>query len=255
MSVEDEAAVEGLTRLGLTTYEARVFLGLQKLGTGAAAEVTEVVDVPRSQVYGAAEGLEERGLLEIQQSTPTQYRPVSLERARSRLLDELERTGAETFDYLEDVRESAREYEEESEAIWLVRGSDSIASRVGTLAGDAGSRIRYGAPGPAHLEDEVLRALEEAAGEGIDVVVASEDAEVRSVVAEERGLTALPIPADLTPDVEFGRFTLVDDRTLLLSVHATAGGDGSTEEVAFWSADSTFAAVLVEVIEEWFLAR
>ena len=48
--------------------------------------------MPRSQVYGAAERLEERGLVETQQSTPTQYRPVSLGRARSRLLDELERT-------------------------------------------------------------------------------------------------------------------------------------------------------------------
>jgi len=252
--VDDEAAVEGLTRLGLTTYEARVFLGLQKLGAGTAAAVTEVVDVPRSQVYGAAESLEDRGLVEVQQSTPTRYRPVSLERARSRLLDDLERTGAETFDYLDEVGESARGEEEESEAIWLVRGSDSIASRVATLVGAAESRIGYGAPGPDHLEPDVLAALRDAATEGIDVVVASEDPAVREVVGEAAGITALAIPPERTPDVDTGRFLIVDDRTILLSVRATAAGGDGVEEVAFWSADSTFAAVLVEVLEEWFLA-
>ncbi|PSP27801.1 hypothetical protein BRC65_04050 [Halobacteriales archaeon QH_2_65_14] len=58
--MNDSEAVDGLKRLGLTTYEARVFLGLQKLGSGTANEVSDVVDVPRSQVYGAAEDLETR---------------------------------------------------------------------------------------------------------------------------------------------------------------------------------------------------
>ena len=252
--MDDAAAVEGLTRLGLTTYEARVFLGLQKLGTGTAAEVTEVVDVPRSQVYGAAERLEERGLVETQQSTPTQYRPVSLERARSRLLDELERTGTETFEYLDDVRESAHADEEESEAIWLVRGSGAIASRVAALADEADTMVRYGAPDLDHLEEEVVDALAAAAAGGTTVVVASEDPAVVAAIEEVDGVTGVSIPEERTPDVDTGRFMLVDDRTLLLSVCASAAGGEGTEEVAFWSADSTFAAVLVEVIEEWFLA-
>lgn len=252
--MDDEAAVEGLTRLGLTTYEARVFLGLQKLGTGTAAAVTDVVDVPRSQVYGAAESLEERGLVETQQSTPTQYRPVSLERARSRLLDELERTGAETFDYLEDVRESAHGDEEESEAIWLVRGSGAIASRVATLAGEATGSITYGCPDLNHLEDGVVEALGAASEAGIEVVVASESPTVQAAVDDVQGVTSFSIPAKRTPDVDTGRFMLVDDRTLLLSVCSTAAGGEGTAEVAFWSAESTFAAVLVEVIEDWFLA-
>jgi sugar-specific transcriptional regulator TrmB len=253
--MDDEAAVDGLKQLGLTTYEARVFLGLQKLGTGTAASVTDVVDVPRSQVYGAAERLEERGLVETQQSTPTQYRPVSLERARSRLLDQLERTGTETFDYLDEVRDSAHEDQEESEAIWLVRGSGAIASRVAALAEEATSSITYGAPGADQLEDDVVAALQAASEAGIEVVVASENAAVQATVEEVSGVTGYPIPQERTPDVDTGRFMLVDDRTLLLSVCASAAGGEGTEEVAFWSANSTFAAVLVEVIEEWFLAR
>ncbi len=254
--MDDDTAVDGLTRLGLTTYEARVFLGLQKLGTGTAAAVTEVVDVPRSQVYGAAERLEERGLIEIQQSTPTAYRPVSLERARTRLLDQLERTGEETFDYLDSVGGSAPASEdEESEAIWLVRGRKGIASRVASLAGEAEDRVRYGAPSADYLEDEVIDALTAAAEAGIDVTVASEAPEMQEAAAGLSGVDSFAVPPERTPDVDTGRFLLVDDRTLLLSVCATATGEAGTEEVAFWSAESTFAALLVDVIEEWFLAE
>jgi sugar-specific transcriptional regulator TrmB len=251
--MDDADAVDGLTRLGLTTYEARVFLGLQKLGTGTAAEVTEVVEVPRSQVYGAAERLEERGLVETRQSTPTQYRPVPLERARSRLLDELERTGAETFEYLESVRETARG-KEESEAIWLVRGAGAIASRVADLTDEADERLVYGAPATSSLEDEVVEALQSGADRGIDVAVASGEPAVRERVAEETDLAVRRIPPDRKPDVDAGRFLLVDERTLLLSVCSAAAGDGGTEEVAFWSTESAFAAVLVEVVEDWFFA-
>jgi len=47
-------AVDALKSLGLTTYEARTFVALQKLGAGTASEVADIADVPRSQVYGAA---------------------------------------------------------------------------------------------------------------------------------------------------------------------------------------------------------
>jgi len=252
--MDDSDAVSGLKRLGLTTYEARVFLALQKLGAGTAAEVTEVVDVPRSQVYGAAERLEERGLLETQQTTPTRYRPVSLAEARRRLLDRLEATGAETFEYLETVRETARG-EESSEAIWLVRGGDSIAARIADLAADADRRLRYGAPSAAYLDEEVLAALRRAADRGIEVVVASEDAAVREAAAAEPELAVRAIPPDRMPDIGTGRVLLVDEATLLLSVLAREGAGAGTEEVAFWSADSVFSTVLVEVIEQWILGR
>ncbi|MUV88736.1 hypothetical protein GJ629_01590 [Halapricum sp. CBA1109] len=91
--MDDEDAIEGLTRLGLTTYEARVFLALQKLDTGTASEVAEVSEVPRSQVYGTADDLEQRGLIEIQETRPAVYRPVDPDTAEQRLLEQLESTG------------------------------------------------------------------------------------------------------------------------------------------------------------------
>lgn len=249
--MDDDEAVAGLERLGLTSYEARVFLGLQKLGTATASEVAAVADVPRSQVYGAAERLEERGLVETRQSTPTAYRPVSLEQARTRLLDDLQETGTRTFEYLETVSES-READEQTEAIWLVEGEDAITSRLVELIGDAEDRLLFGTDEAGHLGGPVGAALAEAAAAGVDVVVGSADPAVRERAGDLDGVEPYPVPEDRAPDVSIGRVLLVDDRTMLLSVYSSADLAAGSDEVAFWSADSAFAAVLVQVIREVF---
>lgn len=250
--MDDETAVAGLERLGLTSYEARLFLGLQKLGTATASEVAAVVEVPRSQVYGAADRLEERGLIETRQSTPTAYRPVSLDQARTRLLDELQETGKRIFEHLETVSEN-RESDEQTEAIWLVDGEAAISSRTVELVEGAEGRILFGTDEPAHLTDPFGSALEAAADRGIDVVVASDVEAVRERAATLDGVEPYEVPEEGNPDVSVGRVLLVDQRTILLSVFASAEVASDSDEVAFWSADSGFAAVLVEVIQEVFL--
>lgn len=248
--MDDSGAIEGLKQLGLTAYEARVLVALQKLGSGAASEISEVADVPRSQVYGAAESLEERGLVETRQSTPTVYRPVPLEQARTRLLDRLAETGSETFDYLESVRGSRAETEQ-SEAIWLVRGADAIASRVAELAEIADRRLLYAVSDPSMLDDKVLDVLRGATDEGLVVLVASSDSTVREA-ARERGFETYAIPKDRSPDAGTARVLLVDQRTMLLSVFSSADIAQGRQEIAFWSSDSAFAAVLVGFLVELF---
>jgi len=248
--MDDEAAIEGLTQLGLTTYEARVFLGLQKLGSASASEVSEVADVPRSQVYGAAERLEERGLVETRQSTPTVYRPVTLEQARTRLLDRLAETGAETFDYLDTVRDTRAETEQ-SEDIWLVKGEDAVTSRVAELADVAEERLLYAVADPSMLDETVLDTLATARDDGLEVIVASSTPAVREA-ARERGFDTYRVPDERDPDVGTARVLLVDRRTMLLSVFSSTDVAEGTQEIAFWSVDSAFAAVLLGFMEEWF---
>jgi sugar-specific transcriptional regulator TrmB len=249
--MDDEGAIEGLARLGLTTYEARVFVALQKLGSGTASDVADVSEVPRSQVYGAAEGLEERGLVETRQSTPTVYRPADPEVARQRLLDQLAETGAQTFEYLEGVQGSVGDGER-SEDIWLVHGADAVASRAADLAREADGRVVYGVDDAGMLEAAVLDALRACAERGVRAVVASADGAVREAV--EPPVETHPVPDDQNPELRAGRVLLVDDDTILLSVFSTATGGEGVEEVAFWSEGSTFAAVLVEFAGGWLAA-
>ena len=246
--MNDESAIEGLKRLGLTTYEARVFLALQKLGSGAASEISDVADVPRSQVYGAADGLEERGLVEIQQSKPTSYRPVPLEQARTKLLDQLARTGSETFDYLDTVQ-NTEEQDERAESIWVIRGEDSITSRLVNLVDEADERIIYATEFPNQVTDEILAAFEAAATRGVTPILASTESAVLDAAPEVDWLVTFPVPEERDLDVSTARLFIADQETILLSAHAAGGSDDDLEEVAFWTSENAFATVLAELAE------
>lgn len=247
--MDENEAIAGLKQLGLTTYEARVFVALQKLGAGTASEISSVVDVPRSQVYGAAEGLEERGLVETQHSTPTVYRPVPLEQARRLLLDQLAETGTATFNYLERVQDS-HEAEERSESIWLISARDAIVSRAVEIAGTASDRLLYTAESVEMLEDDILGALVDATERGVTVVVASTDQDVLDAVPQTDAYAAYRVPEEREMDVDAGRLLIADGETVLLSTRSTSTTEGS-QEIAFWTSENPFAAIFVELVEAW----
>ena len=233
--------IEALERLGLPNYEARVFVALQKLGTGSAKDVSSVADVPQSQVYGAAESLETRGLLEIQHSTPKTYRPVELDEAQDRLRERFERTQEQAFEYLDTVKdERAGSAETEAEAgVWRLTGTAAIDDRTIDLLDEATDRIVYGTNDPIPLSTAIRDRLEERGAAGIPVILLSDDESL-----EKRLGNVEIIPPAITGGAQAGRLLVVDDDTILMSV-----ADGETE-TAIWSARSGFGRVLVPLVED-----
>jgi sugar-specific transcriptional regulator TrmB len=240
--VSERDAVEGLERLGLSQYEAAVFVALQRLGTGTARDVADVTDVPRSQVYGAAERLAERGLIHVQQSQPIAYRPVPLDEARARLRDRFEDRADRAFDALASLPRSAPD--DEQEAVWTVRGRDAVSDRAADLVADAEHRVVYTAD-PEYVDDRVTAALREAV-ESVHVVVASAgdlgDGFANSAVETHR------LPEEFERHAgAVGRLLVVDDDAVLVSVDPTEG-----DETAIWSADTAFASVFIRLADTWF---
>jgi sugar-specific transcriptional regulator TrmB len=236
--MEESDAIEALEELGLSNYEAKVFVALQKLGTGTARDIHQSTDVPRSQVYGAAESLQEEGLVEVQQSKPIQYRPVSLDEARSHLRNRFERTEEQAFDYLETAREQASE-DEQREDVWTVHGHEGVTGRIEQLVAEAEKRAVFG--GPADLTTSGIEdALRERAEAGVSVIVVSEDEAVHERFAD------VPVfdPSDKPDEAPMGRVLSVDDDTVLISVIDDIG-----RETAIWSSQTGFAAVLGQFID------
>jgi sugar-specific transcriptional regulator TrmB len=252
MPAREDDAVEALKRFGLSTYEARVFVALQKLEVGSASEIAEITDVPRSQVYGATDELEARGLIDVQQGTPTRYRPVGIEEARERLYEGLRATGDAAFAYIEGVRGEHADREERGEAIWTVEGAENVVARCASLVGDADADILYatgdpGALGP--LGDAFRRALDR----GVSVTVASAEQPVLDAAHEAiDGVDTRAVPQDRDPGVSTGRVLLADRDTVLLSVRPTEAMPHVSEETAFWSTETGFAMLLVAILREWF---
>jgi sugar-specific transcriptional regulator TrmB len=237
-SLDEASAVSSLESLGLSNYEARVLVALQRLGVATAREVHEVTGVPRSQVYGAADDLVDRGLAERQQSTPKRFRAVGLEAARERLAAGIERELDCAFEFLESVqRDPAGAGTRED--VWSVRGAESVSERVLQLVGAADERVVYAAAEPAFAGDDVVAALTAAAESGVAVTVVSADAAVREQF--DPGLAVEPAPA--IDEAQFtGRTLLVDDDAVLVSVRT------DVDEVAIWSAETALADVLVRTV-------
>jgi len=241
---EEDRAVEAFERLGLTGYEARVFIALHRLGAGTAREVSEVTDVPRSQVYSAAESLADRGLLSVQQSSPMRYRPVSVEAARSTLRERFDRESARAFDYVDRVRETA---DEQREDIWTVRGREAVTDRVLELLGEADERVLFGTRLPELAPEELVAALEAVAADGVSTTVVSKSETVRDRFDE--GVTAVGAPPTLADDDRSGRLLFIDDDVVLLSVTDSVDVEGGAGETAIWSAHSNMATVLIRLAE------
>lgn len=246
--MDESDAIDALEHLGLTGYEAQVFVALQKLGVGSASDIDRIADVPRSQVYGAAEKLEERGLVELQQSNPIQYRPVDLEEARERLRSRYEDREEEAFDYLEDVNSRRRDPDERQEDVWTVHGRDSVVARAIRLISDAEESVIYAGDSDV-LDDELVATLLDRGEHGVDVSIVSADDGVLGLVEDDQPVSTVTVPPELeSEDDNMGRLLVVDDETVLLSVFGEEALPELRTETAIWSAETGFASVLVRML-------
>lgn len=246
-------AIEALKRLGLSSYEAQVFIALQRVETATAREVDRMTDVPRSQVYGAAENLERRGLLDVQQSSPLRYRAVDLEEARERLHDRLEHEEKRAFDYLESVRQESETGEETQEAIWTVHGRETVSDRIAQLVGDADERVVFATGEPSLLDRTVREALREAAAADVSVTVVSEVPEIRDRGDAISGVESRAAPSPAPPEARerTGRVLIVDADTVLLTTLGEEDLPDTRQETAIWSAETGFATMFVELLGVW----
>lgn len=58
----EDASVDRLVRLGLTSYEARAYVALVRRDASTAAEVARIAGVPRPRIYDVVDGLVAKGL-------------------------------------------------------------------------------------------------------------------------------------------------------------------------------------------------
>jgi sugar-specific transcriptional regulator TrmB len=247
--MDEDDAIEALENLGLSNYEAKVFTALQKLGTATARDVHQVTDVPRSQVYGAAESLQDRGLVEVQQSKPIQYRAVSLDAARSHLRGQFERTQERAFEYLETAREQCGDTGERQEDIWTVHGRTSIDGRAEQLLAEAEDRVVFAVGQDADAPtDRLADRLGELADSGVEVVVVGAEPPRETFADSEVTVVALPVEHP-HGDEPVDRVVVVDGETILLSVRDERGDPELADETAIWSSKTAIASVLIQLID------
>lgn len=237
-------AVEALKTFGLSNYEARVFVTLHQIGGGTAQAVSKSSDVPRSQVYGAADDLADRGLVEVVEASPKEYRPVALETARAILDERIREERDRAFENLESVRTESRDHPGGS--VSTLRGRQPIDARLAEMVRTAESTLVLVVPSGEYLSTAVRTALEDRAGAGVSVTVVTEDRSLAAALEQHQSVTVAVDPAGTTGYT--GRILLVDDRAILLSVLMDDDDTEPMDEMALWTDESKIAGILAEFI-------
>lgn len=243
--MSEHEAVEALRSLGLSNYEAQVFVALQGLGTGTAQEVSRLSEVPRSQVYGAADDLADRGLVEVVESSPKTFRPVALETARSQLRERIERQQEVAFDHLASIQHDSTDDSDERHVSTL-RGRQPIYDRTVDLVEKADSQVVFVGATEAFLDDALVAELREQAASGVFVMVVTEQPEL-SARFTDSDVRAIASEPDHT-DSYAGRTLLVDDATILLSVPTADDRPEPFEEIALWTAETSIGRILARFV-------
>ncbi|WP_415381269.1 TrmB family transcriptional regulator [Halosimplex sp. TS25] len=230
-----------LQDLGLKEYEAGCFLALTQLSAGTAKEISELSEVPRTRVYDAVRVLESKGLVEVQHSSPQQFRAVSIEEATATLRQQYDTRIDTLQSHLEALDLQPEDKSDRMQEVWSLSGHDGIESRTHTLLEDADSEVVLLVVEEELLTEALYERLHDAVDRGVDVIIGGEtDAiiaklgtELPSVKVFETELDWLLGPAS-DDEVGISRLLLVDRTKLLVSsFYPDDDHDDSDEQAIF----------------------
>jgi sugar-specific transcriptional regulator TrmB len=136
--------------LGLTEYEARIYLVLVKKGPIKASELSFFGQIPRTKTYGAINELQRKGLLSIIPGKPEVYSATSPGEVLMPLVNKLSRELAETESIVENLmltfetnKYMKREGPQEADGFWEIQGRPGVFNKLTQIIGDAQKTVNY----------------------------------------------------------------------------------------------------------------
>jgi len=219
-----EEAIEVLQQLGLKEYEARCFVGLSRLSTGTAKQISETTEVPRTRVYDAIRVLEAQGLAEVQHSSPQRFRAVPLVEATETLRDQYESRVDRLQAALETVEAIENDEGSTVQEVWGMTGTDAVENRAAQLINEASDEIVLVIGDDSLFTPALVDALR-GVDEDVDLLVGALTEtlaeEIKAKVPQTKtfisGLEWLRGTDSATDETAIGRLLLVDRSTILVS--------------------------------------
>lgn len=143
--------IEKLMKLGLSEYEAKIYVVLVGLDEASAREIHEGSKVPRTRVYDILEKLVEKGFVEVQQGNPTYYRAIEPEKTIEKQIGDLSKITRECIEELEKLQIARHR---DLPLFWMVRGDWTIKTKIQELISEAREEISI-----ACLNTEILHEI------------------------------------------------------------------------------------------------
>ena len=241
----EDVAVEQLQRFGLSSYAARTFVALSSLGMGTARDVSQISDVPRTRVYDAIDELHDRGLVDVQNSSPRQFWAISAETASRMFEHELTYRTAVLREALGEIEPAERQSEQGG--VWTVEGQSAVTSRVLEFFDSATEEIVYMTVDDLLTED-LIGALAEAEDRGVSVKLAGLSRDVQDRIQDAIPEATMFESMWLWSDTPAGRLMMVDGTKTLASALVNgkdAEPSDPRSETAIWGEGETNSLVVV----------
>ncbi len=238
-------AAEQLEQFGLSAYAAQTFVALASLGSGTARDVSRVSEVPRTRVYDAIDELHDRGLVDVQQSTPKRFYAISAETASRMFEKELQHRTDILRTALSDLEPVDQQTEQRG--VWTVRGERAVTERVLEFFESAQEEIVYMTVEDLLTED-LIEGMSEATDRGVSLELAGISPAVQKRLQDEIPGATMFESLWVWSDTAAGRLMMVDGQKTLIS--ALVNGDDASPsdprvETAIWGEGTRNSLVVV----------
>jgi hypothetical protein len=196
-------------------------------------------------VYDAVDELADRGLVDVQQSSPKEFWAISAETASRTFERELERRTSVLERALADLE--PEEPQTEQSGVWTVDGQPAVTARVLEFFAGAEEEIVY-MTAEDLLTDDLVKGLSEAAQRGVSVSLAGVSPAVQERIQEQIPGATMFESLWVWSDTPAGRLMMVDREKTLVS--ALVNGDDASpsdprSETAIWGEGETNSLVAV----------
>jgi sugar-specific transcriptional regulator TrmB len=229
--------VECLRSLGMTKYEALVYIALLRVPSATASEIHDTSSVPRASVYPVLDQLLDKDLVTVSQSAPKRFAAIPPDDAITRLLSRIECDAESAKSALLAIHHKQIAPEQGSEElIWNLYGLDAIRRKLVDLIAGATREVHLIAH-PTIISGEVRTMLEAMSNRvSIEVVTPCWDGPaIESMKIYTRQLPDMPRDLDKAKDMMSGGICIIDGQRIMVIV-----GSGTADAVALFSESEGF---------------
>jgi HTH-type transcriptional regulator, sugar sensing transcriptional regulator len=268
----DDRFVAQLTRLGLTSYEARAYLALIKRDSFTAAQVARQAGLPRQRIYDVLGSLVEKGLAVARPGNVVKYAATAPELAIDLLLEghrrqltEMEHEARGMASKLKPAYEAGKEHTDPLEYIEVLRDRRAINERFAELQASVKREILvftkppYATPPQENIEGiEVTRTHEARSiyefGVFDDPAVSAGVRRFVEAGEDARFVAELPLKLVIIDEtiVMFGMEDPVadsSDLTIVVVEHSSLARVLKTAFEAIWKTGLTFEQAHAQLVE------
>lgn len=246
-----EQLIECLKSLGMTKYEALVFIALLRVTSATASEIHESSGVPRASVYPVLSQLQDKDLVSVSQSAPKRFAAIPPQEAIDNLTARIAQDARQALESLTAIHEQKIASEQGSgELIWNIYGIAGIRKRLAELITSAETDIRIIAQ-PQVLSAEVKNAIKRSTERvSIEIITPQWDGPVpKTMSIYLKKHPGFPKELDRAKDMMAGGICIIDGRRVMVII-----GSGEEDAVALFSESAGFVRFFVRyysLIIEW----